>query len=76
VAQLSGVRMLVLDRFDVLDLQGRGDLIAWLDILASDGDIDTALIFGTLKALPSQLPTTIAAHWLDNGVCGQLKEAA
>jgi energy-coupling factor transporter ATP-binding protein EcfA2 len=76
VAQLSGVRMLVLDRFDVLDLQGRGDLIAWLDILASDGDIDTALIFGTLKALPSQLPTTIAAHWLANGVCESVERVA
>ena len=76
VAQLSGVRMLVLDRFDVLDLPGRADLIAWLDILAADGDIDTALVFGTLKALPAQLPDTIAAHWIADGVLGQLREAA
>jgi hypothetical protein len=70
------MKLLVLDRFDVLDMQGRTDLLAWLDILADGGEIDTALIFGTLKALPSQLPDTIAAHWIENGVVGQLKEAA
>lgn len=69
IAHLSGLKLLVLDRFDVLDLQGRGDLIAWLDILAGDGGIDTALIFGTLKALPSQLPGSIAAHWIAYGAC-------
>lgn len=31
---------------------------------------------GTLKALPSTLPSTIDAHWIDNGVVSQLKEAA
>lgn len=76
IAHLSGLKLLVLDRFDVLDMKGREDLLAWLDILASDGEIDTALIFGTLKALPPQLPETIAAHWVENGVVGQLKEAA
>ena len=76
VSHLSGTKLLVLDRFDVLDMQGRTDLLAWLDILADGGEIDTALIFGTLKALPSQLPETIAAHWIENGVVGQLKEAA
>ena len=76
VAHLSGLKLLVMDRFDVLDLKGREDLLAWLDILASDDEIDTALIFGTLKALPAQLPDTIAAHWIESGVVGQLKEAA
>jgi len=76
IAHLSGVRLLVLDRFDVLDLKGREDLIAWLDILAQDGEIDTALIFGTLKALPAQLPETVEAFWIEGGVVGQMKEAA
>ena len=76
VAHLSKIKLLVLDRLDVLDLKGREDLIAWLDILAQDGEIDTALIFGTLKALPANLPKTMTAHWLENGVVAQLKEAA
>jgi hypothetical protein len=76
VAHLSKIKLLVLDRFDVLDLKGREDLIAWLDILAQDGEISTALIFGTLKALPANLPPTIEAQWLENGVVAHLKEAA
>ena len=76
VSHLSGLKLLVLDRFDVLDIQGRTDLLAWLDILAANGEIDTALIFGTLKALPGELPATIGAHWIEAGVMGKLKAAA
>lgn len=75
IAHLSGVRLLVLDRFDVLDLKGREDLLYWLDGVAG-GDIDTVLLFGTLKGLPAQLPETVEAFWIDNGVAGQMKEAA
>ena len=76
VASLSGVRLLVLDRFDVLDLQGRADALGWFDVLAETGEIDTALLFGTLKALPASLPETIGCSWIESGVCGQLQEAA
>lgn len=76
VAHLSGARLLVLDRFDVLDLPGRSELLGWLDTLADAGEIDTALVFGTLKALPANLPESIGAHWIENGVVAELKEAA
>ena len=77
IAHLSGVRILTLDRFDVLDLKGREDLLYWLDELADSGDIDTALITGTLKGLPARLPERIEAHWIENGVCGKkIREAA
>ena len=35
---------------------GREDLLYWLDGLAEDGEIETALLFATLKALPAALP--------------------
>lgn len=76
IAHISGARLLVLDRFDVLDLPGRSDLIAWLDVLADAGEIDTCLLFGTLKALPASLPATFGAHWLAAGAVENLKEAA
>ncbi|MBU0601094.1 MAG: AAA family ATPase [Gammaproteobacteria bacterium] len=76
VSHLSGLRLLVLDRFDVLDLAGRADALEWLDQLAAEEEIDTALVFGTLKALPCGLPETIQAHWIDGGVVGQMREAA
>ena len=37
VSFLAGVKLLVLDRFDVLDLKGREDLLYWLDGMAEDG---------------------------------------
>lgn len=76
IAHLSGIRLLVLDRFDVLDIKGREDLLYWLDAMAEDGEIDTALVFGTLKALPAQLPETVAAFWIENGVTGHMKQVA
>lgn len=77
IAHLSGARLLVLDRFDVLDPASRSELIGWLDVLADMGEIDTALVFGTLKALPAGLPPTVAAHWIIGGsLAPQLKAAA
>lgn len=77
IAHLSNARLLVLDRADVLDLKGRADLFAWLDVLATTGEIDSALVFATLKALPNDLPATVNAHWIEAGAVAQpLKEAA
>lgn len=67
IAQLSDVRLLVLDRFDVLDQQGRSDALYWLDDLAQDGVIDTALVFGTLARAPSGLPDNVRAVWIEGG---------
>ncbi len=69
IANLSGMRLLVLDRFDVLDPASRSVLLGWLDVLADMGELDTALVFGTLKAAPAadNLPPTVAAHWIANG---------
>ena len=75
ISHLSRVKLLVLDRFDVLDLPGRANLIAWLDTLATQGEVDTALIFGTLKSLPASLPESFSALWIENGVVGGMKVA-
>ena len=76
IAEMSGLRMLVLDRFDVLDSKGREDLMFWLDGAVADGQIDTALVFGTMKALPAGLPETITPVWIEGGVVGEMREAA
>ncbi len=76
ISHLSGVKLLVLDRVDVLGLEGREDLLYWLDGLAGDGSIETALLFATLKAIPAQLPAGVSAHWIENGIAGKAKEAA
>ena len=76
IAEMSGLRLLVLDRFDVLDSKGREDLMFWLDGAVADGQIDTALVFGTMKALPAGLPETITPVWIEGGVVGEMREAA
>lgn len=75
IAELSGLRLLVLDRFDVLDAKGREDLIYWLDAMAAEGLLDTALVFGTMKALPAGLPETITPVWIEGGIAGEMREA-
>lgn len=77
VACFSGLRMIVLDRVDVLDMKGREDLLVWLDGMAEDGEIDSALLFATLKSAPTALPKNCAAVWLDRGMnAQQIREAA
>lgn len=75
ISYISKIKLLVLDRFDVLDLKGRDDLIAWLDIISQDNEIDTALLFGTLKLLPSNLHPSCEAFWIDSGEIVQIKGA-
>lgn len=67
ISHLSGLRLLALDRMDVLEISARGELLGWLDGLAADGELDSALVFATLKALPKSLPETIAAYWIEAG---------
>lgn len=75
ISHLSGLRFLMLDRFDVLDHKGRADALTWVDVLAREGEIDTVLMFGTLKSVPA-LPQTFTAHWVQHGEIAELAEAA
>lgn len=77
IATLSGVKVLMLDRVDVLDAQGRVDLLMWLNGRAEEGALNSALLFATLKQPPSGLPENINAIWIENGtVAGADEEAA
>ncbi|WP_258129201.1 AAA family ATPase [Achromobacter anxifer] len=78
LAEISGLRCLILDRFDVLDMGGRGDALGLVDALAADGRMDTILLLGTLKAAPSAPSDAFTVHWIDQGYAGpaKLKEAA
>ena len=74
IAHLSGLRLVVLDRVDVLDLTGREDLLYWLSDLAGAGQIDTAILMATLKAAPKSLPPHCASQWIEGGVVQQQTE--
>ena len=77
ISYLSGIKMIMLDGFDVLSLEGRMQLIKWIATISTKSEIDTVLLFGTLKAMPSGLPSCIECHWIENGqISGAQKEAA
>ncbi|XLV70934.1 DNA repair protein (plasmid) [Ralstonia syzygii subsp. celebesensis] len=76
LGQLSGLRLLVLDRADVLIGAERDRLFWWLDDLAAGGEVDTALVFMSLKTPPGQLPEGITAYWIADHQVGSVKEAA
>lgn len=67
IASLSGLRLFLLDRMDILEPVERPALLLWVDMLARQGDIDTVLIAGTFKTRPGGLPASISVHWIENG---------
>jgi len=76
IAKISGAKIVVLDRFDVLDLNGRSEALYLFNDLAEDGTLDTAILIGTLKALPATLLETMQGAWVANGEVKNLAEAA
>jgi hypothetical protein len=66
----------MLDRVDVLDLPGRSTLLGWLHLLAQETEVETVLLFATLKALPAAMYDTMAGHWIAGGSIQQLQAVA
>lgn len=67
VASLSGLKFVLADRVDVLDVDNRGALIGTLTDLFDDGMIEGAVCFGTFASRPSGLPAEWSVIWLENG---------
>lgn len=75
IAEISGSHLIVLDEFDLLDLDGRSDAIELFDVLAVQGAVQI-IVAGTLKACPKDLPGGIAALWIDDKTLINSEEAA
>lgn len=53
IARMSGAKLLLLDRFDVLQPGDRGDVLDWvIDGLIASGSFDTVIVAGTLAKKP------------------------
>lgn len=68
IAQISELRMVILDRFDVLDLPGRSQLLNMLVELGNMKAMDSMLMCGTMKALPEKLPAGVTGVWVQNSI--------
>ena len=67
VSHLSGLRLVVLDRLDVLQPSERSAALAWLDVLATENEIDSAVVMGTLLRIPKGLPETYQSVQIKGG---------
>lgn len=67
----SRLRWILLDRFDCPDQPGRGDLLGLLNTPAADGELDTALVLGTLKSAPPAPTDLFTSHWIDHDTNAQ-----
>lgn len=68
IAQISELRFAVLDRFDVLDIPGRLQLLGMLCELGRIKAMDTVFMCGTMKAIPAKLPPEAIGIWVQNGI--------
>jgi len=65
IAQISELRFVVLDRFDVLDPKGRKQLIGMMRQLTEMKLMDQAIICGTNKELYAGMPADIGQVWVE-----------
>lgn len=75
ISHLSGLRLLCIDAFDILVGPARSQFLGWLDLLAEEGDIECAIVCGTLKEPPAQLPPTFQAVRIVDGIVEAQKSA-
>lgn len=76
ISHVAGIKFLMTDEFDLLDLPSRGACLRWLAGLARNDEIDSLLLFGTLKEKPTKLPSGVEAHWIESGVIVDRAEEA
>ena len=78
IATISGLRLALLDRFDVLDIPARTQQAMKLfQSLAVGGEIDTLIVAGTLKEAMAKTPEWLQAVWINAGqLVDQQQQAA
>jgi DNA-binding transcriptional regulator GbsR (MarR family) len=76
ISFVSDTKLLLLDGFDVIEVESRGSLMSWLTTLGEYGDVDTLICCGTLKRCPAG-NEWVETHWVEAGeIVGQQKAEA
>lgn len=73
IAQITGLNLVVLDRFDVLELKARGQLVSMLCQLVKLGSMDSIVMLGTMKEIPAGMPPEITSVWVREGIAEVVK---
>lgn len=77
ISHTSKIKFMAADRFDVLDGSGRFQALAFLENISKSGEIDTAIICGTIKedqakSIASAFNNEVTVCWIKDGVGKQL----
>lgn len=67
IARLSGLRLVTLDRFDVLQPSARPQILTLLRGLTQAGELETAILAGTMKEALPKVPSGIQQVWIEGG---------
>ncbi|WP_293005868.1 AAA family ATPase [Nitrosomonas sp.] len=76
ISYVSGIKFFMIDEWDLLDMPSRSTYLNWLIDLSENNEIDSVILFGTLKMQPTGLPSTISSFWIENGVVQDRKAEA
>lgn len=77
ISHVADIKFVMADEFDLLDLSSRSACLKWLIGLSRNHEIDSVLLFGTLKEKPAKLPAEVTAHWIrDDIIVEKAMEAA
>lgn len=76
IARLSGIRLVLLDRFDVLQPTARPQALKLLLSLNRSGDLDSAVMAGTMKEPMAKVPAGIQQVWIQSGVITNQEQAS
>lgn len=67
ISHVSGIKFFMVDEFDLLDIPSRQNYLNWLLDLVDNRQVDSVLLFGTLKKAPEGLPEGINVVWVQDG---------
>lgn len=76
IAKLSGIGLVLLDRFDVLEPASRPQALKLLIGATRDGTLDQAFMAGTMKAPMAKLPPGLQQVWIEGGVIEEEEDKA
>src|SRR5699024_5036797 len=76
IAKLSGLGLVALDRFDVLEPASRPQALKLLLSATRDGTLEQAFMAGTMKQPMAKLPPGVQQVWVEGGVIEGAKEKA
>lgn len=68
IAQISDLKLIVLDRFDVLDVKSRPQMLKMLKELVNLGAMETVITCGTMKEMPASMGPEVTGVWINNAI--------